>query len=194
MGRPRKKLKVHHVSHIETVSVTSYSSSTRGKQTVTRSTFHAPSSPRSIDTPAFSPAQDATNPPACDKAVKGPKKRYTSTVCVLSDLLFVLGCTLFIVELLTVDFVQRVLLTCPQDDPLNVWCHDCDAFLDELHWCHGRGCNVGIELCEECQSGTPLLGPGFRCLDCTPLPMMCSHFLVQNHKALPLHRIEVSEY
>lgn len=119
MGCPRKKLKVHRISQIQTVSVTSYSSSTRGKQTVTRSTFHAPSSPqstfhapsspRSIDTPAFSPTGDATDPPACNEGVKGPKKRYTSTVCALSDLLFFFFCcTLFIVQLLSADFVQHV--------------------------------------------------------------------------------------
>ena len=86
-------------------------------------------------------------------------------------------------------------LTYPQDNPLSVWCRDRDAFLDKLHWQHGRGCNVDTR-CEDCQSasGTPLLGPSYQCLDCTLLPMMCVHLLVRNHKALPLHQIEVSEY
>lgn len=77
-----------------------------------------------------------------------------------------------------------------------MWIRDRDAFLDELHWRHGRGCNIKTDSCDACLQSDSLTSPStqtVRCIDCTFSPMLCSHLMVQAHKSLPLHRIEVSK-
>ncbi|KAG6846689.1 hypothetical protein H0H93_012418 [Arthromyces matolae] len=72
------------------------------------------------------------------------------------------------------------------DDPMFEWLkHDREVFLDELLRCDGRGSEPMINC--GCTGTFPA---EFRCIDCLHCEMKCRSCIVDNHKTLPLHRIQ----
>lgn len=80
-----------------------------------------------------------------------------------------------------------------QDVPLKTWRNYRDKYLGEMNRLEGRR---GEEDCRGCRALDPVFRqtPSFRCEDCFGSELLCQGCCVSQHRALPLHRIKVSNY
>ena len=76
---------------------------------------------------------------------------------------------------------------------MKTWIPERDLYLDELLRREGRGgfdaekCAGCIEEGNECVAGSAT----YRCLGCSPGPLLCGGCVLRRHEKLPFHRIEV---
>ena len=74
---------------------------------------------------------------------------------------------------------------------MKTWIPQVQTFLDELLRAEGRNGFVA-ETCPECPEDSPTRGePKFRCLGCSPGPLLCASCVSRKHTHLPFHRVQV---
>ena len=73
---------------------------------------------------------------------------------------------------------------------MKTWIPQIQLYLDELLRREGRNGFVAEE-CQDCMEGEP--GKAiYRCLGCSPAPLVCQKCLCRKHVQLPFYRIQVS--
>jgi hypothetical protein len=88
--------------------------------------------------------------------------------------------------------LQCSLLIVTQDVPLKTWIPFRDEYLDECNRLEGQG-EEYLGECVGCRTVEPAFRqePMLRCDDCFGGQLMCRSCCLEQHRALPLHRIKV---